>query len=237
SDSRTVSAPWPSAATPISSSGPLTRSTSTRAPRRSSSPAAGSSTSTPRQEPRTSPIHTARHSSASRERRESRRRHHRRGAGRGTDRVRPRPRFVACPGSRRQPGGRVPGTARDARTHSSAAPGRTEGDSGRNPARGRREGRGRDGGETLTALRPAETQPEDVAKAAAAKAARPSRHGGRSKPRTDHRGASERIAQRVARRTVGKLVSGTTANTQPVPIVTALKGTPYQAPVQATEPS
>src|SRR5699024_6349110 len=37
--------------------------------------------------------------------------------------------------------------------------------------------------------------------------------------------------------TVGKLVSGTTANTQPVPIVTALKGTPYQAPVQATEPS
>jgi uncharacterized membrane protein YjjP (DUF1212 family) len=84
---------------------------------------------------------------------------------------------------------------------------------------------------------PAETQPEDVAKAAAAKAAKPSRHGGRSKPRTDHRGASERIAQRVARRTVGKLVSGTTANTQPVPIVTALKGTPYQAPVQATEPS
>src|SRR5699024_9924644 len=75
---------------------------------------------------------------------------------------------------------------------------------------------------------PAETQPEDVAKAAAAKAAKPSRHGGRSKPRTAHR---------VARRTVGKLVSGTTANTQPVPIVTALKGTPYQAPVQATEPS
>src|SRR5699024_12738731 len=71
---------------------------------------------------------------------------------------------------------------------------------------------------------PPDTQPQDVAKAAAAKAAKPSRHGGRAKPRTDHRGASERIAQRVARRTVGKLVSGTTANTQPVPIVTALKG-------------
>src|SRR5699024_3539816 len=84
---------------------------------------------------------------------------------------------------------------------------------------------------------PAETQPDDVAKAAAAKEAKPSRHGGRSKPRTDHRGASERIAHRVARRTVGKLVSGTTSNTQPEPIVTALKGTPYQAPVQATEPS
>ena len=81
-----------------------------------------------------------------------------------------------------------------------------------------------------------EPQPEDVAKAAAAKAAKPER-GGRSKPRTDHRGASQRIAQRVARRTVGKLVSGTTENTQPVPIVTALKGTPYQAPVQAKEPS
>src|SRR5699024_2438177 len=81
-------------ATRSPSCGPLPRSTSPRAPRRSSSPAAGSSTSTPRQEPRTSPIHTARHSSASRERRESRRRHHRRGAGRGTDRVRPRPRFV-----------------------------------------------------------------------------------------------------------------------------------------------
>ncbi|SDS15074.1 Uncharacterized membrane protein YjjP, DUF1212 family [Brevibacterium siliguriense] len=82
-----------------------------------------------------------------------------------------------------------------------------------------------------------ETQPEDVAKAAAAKAAKPGRSGGRSKPRTDHLGASQRIAQRVARRTVGKLVSGTTENTQPVPIVTALRGTPYQAPVQATEPS
>lgn len=81
-----------------------------------------------------------------------------------------------------------------------------------------------------------EPQPEDVAKAAAAKAAKPER-GGRSKPRADHRGASQRIAQRVARRTVGKLVSGTTENTQPVPIVTALKGTPYQAPVQAKEPS
>ena len=81
-----------------------------------------------------------------------------------------------------------------------------------------------------------EPQPEDVAKAAAAKAAKPER-GGRSKARTDHRGASQRIAQRVARRTVGKLVSGTTENTQPVPIVTALKGTPYQAPVQAKEPS
>ncbi|KAB1945545.1 threonine/serine ThrE exporter family protein [Brevibacterium linens] len=82
-----------------------------------------------------------------------------------------------------------------------------------------------------------EPQPDDVAKAAAAKAAKPERSGGRSKGRTDHRGASQRIAQRVARRTVGKLVSGTTENTQPVPIVTALKGTPYQAPVQAQEPS
>ncbi|MEY9258214.1 uncharacterized membrane protein YjjP (DUF1212 family) [Brevibacterium epidermidis] len=82
-----------------------------------------------------------------------------------------------------------------------------------------------------------EPQPEDVAKAAAAKAAKPGRSSGRSKPRTDHRGASQRIAQKVARRTVGKLVSGTTENTQPVPIVTALKGTPYQAPVQAQEPS
>ena len=82
-----------------------------------------------------------------------------------------------------------------------------------------------------------EPQPDDVAKAAAAKAAKPERSGGRSKPRTDHLGASQRIAQRVARRTVGKLVSGTTENTQPVPIVTALKGTPYQAPVQAQEPT
>ena len=82
-----------------------------------------------------------------------------------------------------------------------------------------------------------EPQPEDAAKAAAAKAAKPGRSSGRSKPRTDHRGASQRIAQKVARRTVGKLVSGTTENTQPVPIVTALKGTPYQAPVQAQEPS
>lgn len=82
-----------------------------------------------------------------------------------------------------------------------------------------------------------EPQPDDVAKAADAKAAKPERSGGRSKPRTDHRGASQRVAQRVARRTVGKLVSGTTENTQPVPIVTALKGTPYQAPVQAQEPS
>ncbi|UVI35469.1 threonine/serine ThrE exporter family protein [Brevibacterium spongiae] len=80
-------------------------------------------------------------------------------------------------------------------------------------------------------------KPEDIEKAAAAKAAKPERSVGRSKPRTDHRGASQRIAQSVARRTVGKLVSGTTPNTQPVPIVTALKGTPYQAPVQATEPS
>ncbi|MGC3022186.1 threonine/serine ThrE exporter family protein [Brevibacterium sp. FAM 24630] len=82
-----------------------------------------------------------------------------------------------------------------------------------------------------------EPLPEDIAKAAAAKAAKSNRSSGRSKPRTDHLGASQRIAQRVARRTVGKLVSGTTTNTQPVPIVTALKGTPYQAPVQATEPS
>jgi uncharacterized membrane protein YjjP (DUF1212 family) len=86
---------------------------------------------------------------------------------------------------------------------------------------------------------PTDTQPEDIAKAAAAKAAKANKHnhGGRGKPRTDPLGASERIAQKVARRTVGKLVSGTTSNTQPVPIVTALKGTPYQAPVQATEPS
>lgn len=82
-----------------------------------------------------------------------------------------------------------------------------------------------------------EPQPEDIAKAAAAKAAKSERSGGRSKSRTDHLGASQRIAQKVARRTVGKLVSGTTENTQPVPIVTALKGTPYQAPVQANEPS
>lgn len=82
-----------------------------------------------------------------------------------------------------------------------------------------------------------EPQLDDVAKAAAAKAAKPERSGGRSKPRTDHLGASQRIAQTVARRTVGKLVSGTTENTQPVPIVTALKGTPYQAPVQAQEPT
>lgn len=82
-----------------------------------------------------------------------------------------------------------------------------------------------------------EPQPEDLARAAAAKAAKAERGGGRSKSRTDHLGASQRIAQKVARRTVGRLVSGTTENTQPVPIVTALKGTPYQAPVQANEPS
>ncbi len=58
------------------------------------------------------------------------------------------------------------------------------------------------------------------------------------KPRTDTTlGASQRVAQRVARRTVGRLVTGTSVNTQPVPIITALKGTPYQAPVQASEPS
>ncbi|MBR7502907.1 threonine/serine exporter family protein, partial [Mycobacterium tuberculosis] len=33
------------------------------------------------------------------------------------------------------------------------------------------------------------------------------------------------------------LVTGTSVNTQPVPIITVLKGTPYQAPVQASEPS
>ncbi|MCF2587001.1 threonine/serine ThrE exporter family protein [Brevibacterium sp. UCMA 11752] len=58
----------------------------------------------------------------------------------------------------------------------------------------------------------------------------------RSKPKADHRGASQRVAQRVARRTVGRLVSGASVNTQPVPIVTALKGSPYKAPVQASEP-
>ena len=57
-----------------------------------------------------------------------------------------------------------------------------------------------------------------------------------AKPRTDHLGASQRVAQRVARRTVGRLVTGTSVNTQPVPIITVLKGTPYQAPVQASEP-
>ncbi|WP_309132256.1 threonine/serine exporter family protein [Brevibacterium sp.] len=59
----------------------------------------------------------------------------------------------------------------------------------------------------------------------------------RSKSKADQRGASQRVAQRVARRTVGRLVSGTAVNTQPIPIITALKGTPYQAPVQASEPS
>lgn len=59
----------------------------------------------------------------------------------------------------------------------------------------------------------------------------------KSKPKADHRGASQRIAQRVARRTVGRLVSGASVNTQPVPIVTALKGSPYKAPVQASEPA
>ena len=82
-----------------------------------------------------------------------------------------------------------------------------------------------------------EPQPEDVAKAAAAKAAKPGRSSGRSKPAPTTAVRLQRIAQKVARRTVGKLVSGTTENTQPVPIVTALKGTPYQAPVQAQEPS
>ena len=82
--------------------------------------------------------------------------------------------------------------------------------------------------------------PADQAAAVNAKAAAKAAKTASSKAkgnRTDHRGASQRIAQRVARRTVGKLVSGTSTNTQPVPIVTALKGTPYQAPVQATEPS
>lgn len=86
---------------------------------------------------------------------------------------------------------------------------------------------------------PTEPQPEDEAKAADAKATAKAAKNARAKPKvkTDHIGAAERIAQRVAQRTVGKLVSGTASNTQPVPIVTALKGTPYQAPVQATEPS
>ncbi|RBP65539.1 uncharacterized membrane protein YjjP (DUF1212 family) [Brevibacterium sanguinis] len=62
-------------------------------------------------------------------------------------------------------------------------------------------------------------------------------NGAKAKTKSEQRGASQRVAQRVARRTVGKLVSGTSVNTQPVPIITALKGTPYQAPVQASEPS
>lgn len=86
---------------------------------------------------------------------------------------------------------------------------------------------------------PTERQPEDQARATGAKAAAKAAKNARTKPKakTDHLGAAERIAQRVAQRTVGKLVSGSASNTQPVPIVTALKGTPYQAPVQATEPS
>lgn len=59
----------------------------------------------------------------------------------------------------------------------------------------------------------------------------------KSKPKADQRGTSQRVAQRVARRTVGRLVSGASVNTQPVPIVTALKGSPYKAPVQANEPA
>ncbi|GAA1551714.1 threonine/serine exporter family protein [Brevibacterium picturae] len=59
----------------------------------------------------------------------------------------------------------------------------------------------------------------------------------KSRPKSDSRGASQRIAQRVARRTVGRLVTGASVNTQPVPIVTALKGSPYKAPVQANEPN
>lgn len=59
----------------------------------------------------------------------------------------------------------------------------------------------------------------------------------KTRQKAEQRNSSQRVAQRVARRTVGKLVSGTSVNTQPIPIVTALKGTPYQAPVQASEPS
>lgn len=65
----------------------------------------------------------------------------------------------------------------------------------------------------------------------------PKRTTAKSKPKAEARGASQRIAQRVARRTVGRLVSGTSVNTAPVPIVTALKGSPYKAPVQASEPN
>ena len=80
---------------------------------------------------------------------------------------------------------------------------------------------------------PAAEQPEDEGPSADRS---PKATTAKSKPRPDHRGASQRIAQRVARRTVGRLVSGASVNTQPVPIVTALKGSPYKAPVQANEP-
>lgn len=47
-------------------------------------------------------------------------------------------------------------------------------------------------------------------------------------------GNSKRVAERIARRAVDRIVSDNAPSTQPIPIVAALKGTPYQAPVEAT---
>lgn len=47
------------------------------------------------------------------------------------------------------------------------------------------------------------------------------------------RGSTRRRAEQLAKRTVDKIVSDPSPPTQPVPIVAMLKGTPYQAPVQA----
>lgn len=46
-------------------------------------------------------------------------------------------------------------------------------------------------------------------------------------------GSKRRAAQRIAQRTVARIVSDPAPTTQPVPIVKVLEGTPYQAPVQA----
>mgnify|MGYP000017534986 FL=1 len=49
--------------------------------------------------------------------------------------------------------------------------------------------------------------------------------------------SSTRRAGRIARKAVGRIVSDSSASTQPIPIIAALKGTPYQAPVESTAKS
>lgn len=57
------------------------------------------------------------------------------------------------------------------------------------------------------------------------------------KTKTPSDSSSKRIAKKIARRAVHSIVSDNAPSTQPIPIVAALKGTPYQAPVEAAAKS
>ena len=48
---------------------------------------------------------------------------------------------------------------------------------------------------------------------------------------------SRRVAERVARKAVDRIVSDSSPSTQPIPILAVLKGTPFQAPVEAAAKS